>query len=371
MKPRHRAWGASGPALAVAAIIAAGAAGTAATEGAAAQSVPIGTPIPQKALGEEIDDGSQPRAFLAHQLTFDRVEQARDSSDEVLRALFAEKEIAYPAAEIFLRVLKHERIMELWARDQDDSTFTLLREYPVCALPGQLGPKRQMGDFQVPEGFYYIDGFNPRSNYHLALRVSYPNLSDHIRREAVSLGGDIFVHGGCETVGCVPIEDGNIREVYWLATQAIAAGQRVIPIHIFPSRMDPRTVRWLENTFEPEPDLRDFWRNLAEGYAFFENTRRVPWVTVSDDGRYAVPATPRLAARPSAVDSPADDTGASESRAPDSIRGSRSAGSMTVNSLRVDSLVVDSIGIRPVRVRSGKATDESGAGGGAGGGGSG
>lgn len=267
--------------------------------GVAAQGTPLGTPIPQKALGSlvENENGSRtlPHAFLANQLTFTRVADARNATDSRLLRLFEEKGVRYPAPEIFLRVFKHERIMELWARSAADSGFTLIREYPVCALPGQLGPKQRMGDYQVPEGFYFIDEFNPRSSYHLSLRVSYPNLSDRMRREAVFLGGDIYVHGGCETVGCVPIENENIEEVYWLAAQAMDAGQRIIPIHIFPSRMDPASMRWLQDTFDPEPRLLEFWRNLAEGYAYFQSTHQVPWITVTPDGRYTVPPVPRLA----------------------------------------------------------------------------
>lgn len=265
---------------------------------AVAQNAPLGTPLPSKPLGMEIADDRGPEAFLANQLTFGRVAEARATTDAALRTLFDTRGVAYPADEIYLRVFKHERVLELWARGGRDSVFTLVKEYPVCALPGQLGPKQQMGDFQVPEGFYFIDGFNPNSSYHLSLRVSYPNLSDRLRQEAVSLGGDIYVHGGCATIGCVPIENDKIREVYWLAVQAMDAGQRVIPIHIFPSRMDTESIRWLERTFQPGPELHDFWRNLAEGYAFFEQTRRVPWITVAPDGRYVVPPFERVVTEP-------------------------------------------------------------------------
>ncbi len=260
---------------------------------------PLGTPVPAAPLGRPSDEDSGPEAFAAHQLTFERVARARSDTDQRLQVLFAEKGVDYPPAAILLRVFKHERVLQLWARSARDSSFTLMREYPVCALPGQLGPKRSMGDVQVPEGFYYIDAFNPRSAYVLSLRISYPNLADRIRRHALSLGGDIFIHGGCKTVGCVPIEDGNIEEVYWLAVQAMDAGQRVIPVHIFPARLDPDQLAWLERTFHPDPDVRDFWRDLARGYDYFQATHRAPWITVGPDGRYVVPAIP-ASARPAA-----------------------------------------------------------------------
>lgn len=263
--------------------------------GAAAQAGPLGTSIPRKPLGTQINEDAGPEAFLANQLSYRRVATARDSTDGRLRTLFEEAGVPYPAPEIFLRVFKHERVLQLWARGDTASQFALIKEYPVCALPGQLGPKQRMGDLQVPEGFYFIDHFNPRSAYHLSLRVNYPNLADRMRRQALSLGGDIYIHGGCETVGCVPIENRNIEEVYWLAAQATDAGQRIIPVHIFPARLDPARLRWLEGTFDPEPDLLAFWQNLAEGYAYFQETRRVPWVTVGPSGRYSIPEIPRLA----------------------------------------------------------------------------
>jgi murein L,D-transpeptidase YafK len=254
-----------------------------------AQGTPLGTPVPAEPLGQPAS--VEPSGgFLAHQLAFSRVAQARMATDQRLRALFAQHQLEYPASEIFIRVFKHERILQLWARSDVDTPFTLVTEYSVCALPGQLGPKQRLGDLQVPEGFYFIDQFNPESAYHLSLRVDYPNLADRMRGIPIALGGDIFIHGGCETVGCVPIEDDNIQEVYWLAAQSMEAGQRVIPVHIFPARLDPRRLQWLEETFRPEARLLDFWKNLAEGYEYFEDTRRVPWVTVGEDGRYVFPA---------------------------------------------------------------------------------
>jgi murein L,D-transpeptidase YafK len=278
----------------------------AAAPAAAQRGGPLGSPIPGQPLGQAVERPGID-AFLAHQLTFDRVAGAREAADERLRAVFAEAGLAYPAREIFLRVLKHERVLELWARSHPDAGFTLVRSYPVCALPGQLGPKRRMGDVQVPEGFYFIDGFNPRSAFHLSLRVDYPNTADRMRREALTLGGDIFIHGGCATVGCVPIEDRNIEEVYWLAVQVTDAGQRLIPVHIFPARLDDDNLRWLQATFSPEPELLDFWRNLAEGYAFFEETRRVPWVTVAESGAYVVPERPALARDAASEDAASED----------------------------------------------------------------
>ncbi len=47
-------------------------------------------------------------------------------------------------------------------------------------MAGTLGPKRMQGDYKVPEGFYYINEFNPKSSFHLSLGLNYPNASDRI-----------------------------------------------------------------------------------------------------------------------------------------------------------------------------------------------
>ena len=333
--------------------------GAAATVAVAQESGPLGTPVPRPPIGTLLDENAGPSGFVENQLRFARVAGARNATQESLRSLFQERGLTYPAREIFIRVFKHERVLELWGRSDPDAEFSLIKEYPVCALPGQLGPKRRMGDVQVPEGIYFIDEFNPNSAYHLSLRVNYPNLSDRLRREHLALGGDIYIHGGCETIGCVPIEDQNIKELYWIAVQATDAGQAIIPIHIFPARLDDDRLRWLNGTFQPERDLRLFWANLAEAYRYFEQTRRVPWVTVAEDGRYAVPPLPTLAAGSAARDTalaatadstpdPADSTSPAPI-APDSVPADSALPRGVVrDSVAADTVPPDSAGAPPI-----------------------
>ena len=88
------------------------------------------------------------------------------------------------------------------------------------------------GDYQVPEGFYYINEFNPNSNYHLSLGLNYPNASDRILSDSLSPGGDIYIHGSCVSVGCIPVTDEQIEEIYIIASYAKASGQDYIPTHL-------------------------------------------------------------------------------------------------------------------------------------------
>lgn len=226
--------------------------------------------------------------FLLSQLRHERVLAARIETRFATKKLFEERGIAYPAAELFVRVFKRERTLELWARPQDQDAFMLLKTYAICALQGEPGPKRRRGDNQTPEGFYRIDRFNPTSNFFLSLHIDYPNRSDRVLGHRAALGGDIFIHGGCQTEGCIAVTDESIKEIYWLAVEARAAGQRSIPIHIFPFRMEPVDMQIAERFFAARPDLLHFWRSLEPGYRYFETHRRLPSIVVAPSGLYAL-----------------------------------------------------------------------------------
>ena len=99
------------------------------------------------------------------------------------------------------------------------------------------GHKQFEGDGKTPEGLYYISHKNPDSNYHLSLRVSYPNDADRAFAAAAGKppGGDIFIHGGPNdrvsgrdwTFGCVAVSDREIEVIYSM----IKPGR---PIYILP-----------------------------------------------------------------------------------------------------------------------------------------
>ena len=225
------------------------------------------------------------QTFKAEQMKFDRVREAVAEKEPAIKRLFIQKGLTYPPKQIFIRVFKREQTVELWVSGGD--TFVLLKEYPVCASSGTPGPKRQQGDDQVPEGFYRVDRFNPLSNFHLSLGVSYPNQADKILGIRGRLGGDIFIHGNCVTIGCVPITDEGIKELYVIAVEARSAGQASIPVHIFPARLHEKGLKRLEREFG-DRKLLDFWMSLKPGYDFFEKNRRLPIVTIDKQGRYQI-----------------------------------------------------------------------------------
>jgi hypothetical protein len=105
---------------------------------------------------------------------------------------------------------------------------------------------------------------------------------------AVSLGGDIYIHGGCNSDGCLAVTDEGIMELYWMSVEARAAGQQRIPVHIFPARLEADELARLQRVFGEEPERGAFWATLKPGYEFFELNRRIPAVMVDGAGDYVV-----------------------------------------------------------------------------------
>lgn len=201
------------------------------------------------------------------------LKEVRKRRADDVKALVEKAGLTYPAAELYLRAFKKERKLEMWASAKG-KPMTLLKTYDFCAASGELGPKRKEGDLQVPEGLYEINQFNPGSNFHLSMRVSYPNASDHVRSDAKQPGGLIYLHGNCASVGCIAIEDEPIEEVYLLAEQV----KTPIRIDIFPMKLDAPA----------EGEFADFWKELTPAYTRFEETKRPAKFTVSKDGAYIV-----------------------------------------------------------------------------------
>lgn len=219
----------------------------------------------------------------------DRVAAARTKCEPVLRKLCTDASLAYPPRELFLRVFKLEQRLEVWARDT--GPFTKLKSYPFTATSGQLGPKRREGDRQIPEGFYVIDRFNPKSSYHLSLRVNYPNASDRILSDPESPGSDIYIHGSDVSIGCVVVGDAAIEEVYVLCADVKAGGQAQIPVHIYPGTFDgPEWAAFQEEHVETATAHRDFWQPLEAACRAFEKTRLIPSHHIDASGRYVIDA---------------------------------------------------------------------------------
>ncbi|WNM18759.1 L,D-transpeptidase family protein [Flavobacterium capsici] len=125
--------------------------------------------------------------------------------------------------EIAILAFKTEQILELYGRAPKNKDWKLIKTYNFTNFSGVLGPKLKNGDKQIPEGVYQMEYLNPNSKYHLSIKVNYPNSFDREKAKLdgrTDLGGDIMIHGKDVTIGCIPIGDKNIEEVFYLATKA-------------------------------------------------------------------------------------------------------------------------------------------------------
>lgn len=212
---------------------------------------------------------------------YPKAAQAALRTGDYWNQLLTEKGLSFPPERLYFRVFKEEKVMEVWASNRAEA-FVLIKTFPVCKIPGQLGPKIRQGDKQVPEGFYVIDTLNPDSDFHLSMRINYPNAADLIRsKDEKDPGGDIYIHGDCYSVGCLPMQDEPIEEIFWLVAkhQAFFPDNKV-EVHIFPYRLENSR---LDNE---ESNWKVFWQQLKPVYDYFNQKAILPLIHVDERGQY-------------------------------------------------------------------------------------
>ncbi len=234
--------------------------------------------------------------FVNYQRSFPVFNEALKRKEDTLMKQFEEKKLAWPAKYLYIRSFKYDSQLEVWVKQEKNEAFKLFKTYKVCALAGTLGPKRMAGDYQVPEGFYYINEFNPRSNYHLSLGLNYPNASDKMLSDSLQPGGDIYIHGSCVTTGCIPLTDTYIEELYILATQAKNMGEDFIPVHIFPVAFrSARSSDYLAKYVRDFPEYRQMADKMKQVFYYFEKHKNLPVIMVNERGEYVFGEDVKLA----------------------------------------------------------------------------
>ena len=176
-------------------------------------------------------------------------------------------------APVLIRTYKKEAELEIW-KMKADGRYAHIKTFPMCRWSGQLGPKRREGDRQVPEGFYNITPaqMNPNSNYYLSFNVGYPNAYDRVHEHG---GGSIMVHGACSSAGCFSMTDEQIAEIYAIAREGFAGGQRSIQMQSFPFRMSVENLA----KHRADPNIA-FWKELKEGADHFDVSKQEPLVNI-------------------------------------------------------------------------------------------
>ncbi len=240
----------------------------------------------KQSAADSISKVYAPIAFRQEQLKNEKVAAAYKTKGDSALLAYKNAGLDLNTLNIYIRAFKKEQIVEVWGKDKNKRAYTLLKTYTFCKSSGKLGPKRKAGDNQIPEGFYKIDRFNPKSKFYLSLGLNYPNKVDKKMGDTTGLGSDIFIHGDCQTIGCIPITDDKIKELYVMAIDAKSAGQKTIPVSIFPTRLTNEAYRSLKVQFQDEPETLKLWASMKKGYQFFEDCKQLPSIVLTDKGEY-------------------------------------------------------------------------------------
>jgi murein L,D-transpeptidase YafK len=235
-----------------------------------------------------LNSGTPPETFRDKQKSYTRVREAYTNKEKAVTKTLTEHGISRDSMQIYLRAFKTEKKVEVWARNTCDSVFTLVKEFPICEISGEIGPKRRSHDLQVPEGFYRINELNPYSKYYLSMRINYPNASDSIRGVKGRLGNLIYIHGGCESSGCIAIADDKIKELFVYCIEAYNAGQKEINIAIYPARLEDKTYTRLTTGYSKNKDKISLWADLKKSYDLFNQKKVPPTVRFLPDGTHEV-----------------------------------------------------------------------------------
>jgi murein L,D-transpeptidase YafK len=165
--------------------------------------------------------------------------------------------VAFPPKKLVLLAFKDEKSLEIWGDGKKLAT------YPILAASGDLGPKRQEGDRQVPEGFYKLTVLNPNSAYHLSIRVDYPNAEDIAHRtvERSQMGGDIYIHGNAASIGCLAMGDPAIEEIFPLIATVGLRNSRIL--------ISPVDLRVKPAPLTRDPWLKDLYKRLKTSLRAF------------------------------------------------------------------------------------------------------
>lgn len=222
--------------------------------------------------------------FLLQQLKYPKVAAAKKEKGGIVHDKLIRSGIDSAGFSALIRIFKAEKTLELWLKNKGKEEYFKYETFPICANSGNLGPKRREGDLQVPEGLYIVNFFNAFSDYYLGMQINYPNASDMVLGKK-PYGGQILIHGNCVTIGCIPITDALIKELYLVCLYSKGQGHDV-RVQIFPFRMDADKLEKAGKICTVE--TLDFWKNLKPFYDCFNEKKIFPNYIIDKSGRYEI-----------------------------------------------------------------------------------
>ena len=141
--------------------------------------------------------------------------------------LWPESQLEEGARVDFIQIDKSQRKMTLYYKKDQLACYTIALGGTKPFFIHPEGPKRREGDYKTPEGQFRIEEKRAHSEYHRALKISYPS-DDPIAMKNRNPGGQILIHGIKNnmnwvgkfqrwidwTWGCVAVTNTEIEEIY-------------------------------------------------------------------------------------------------------------------------------------------------------------
>lgn len=223
-------------------------------------------------------------AFLKQQLKYPKVAASYKEKWSGISQNLKKLEVDTAGYKVLIRIFKAEKQLEVWLKSKNSEKYVHYGDFAICRSSGEAGPKRTEGDLQVPEGFYSVNFFNAFSDYYLGMQINYPNESDKILGRK-PFGGQIMIHGNCVTIGCIPITDDKIKELYLLCLVSKGAGNSV-SVDSYPFKLTGSNMESAKKSYDKK--LCDFWANLKIVYDYFEKNKKAPVIGVDKNGAYKI-----------------------------------------------------------------------------------
>ena len=194
----------------------------------------------------------------------EKIEQLKLASGPRIRKKVQDCGLNFPPKKLLLYADKTARLLTVYGFGENTGPAEIT-SYRFTGFSGSLGPKQKEGDRQIPEGIYDITALNPQSRFHLSIRIEYPNAFDKRMAEIenrTNPGGDIYIHGGSATIGCIPIGNDNIEELFYLVNQTGLKNTGIVitPKNLTGINIDSQTyqIPWQKQLYKK---IQEFTKN--------------------------------------------------------------------------------------------------------------
>lgn len=222
-------------------------------------------------------------AFKTCQLKNQKVKDAYDTKWNMLKAEMKGSKINADEFDIYIRALKADKVVEVWMRNKSEVKYHLFKTYAICS--NGLESNNSDVENQMPEGFYQIELFNPKSNYYLSMQINYPNNSDIMLNKKDNAYDEIMLNGDCATINGLSMTNDAIKELYVLCLE-VRNRNKPIYIDIYPTKLSDENFKMLEANHSKSQ--LSFWKTLKPMYDYFEENKLLPGISLDKKGHYVL-----------------------------------------------------------------------------------